>query len=186
MNIPKFYNMNSYHHLYNKCVNKDKIFFEDNDYNYFMRKITEYKEKYEIRINCFCLLPNHFHLFVKQLTISKSIGKFISDLTNTYTKAINKKYGRTGVLLEGTTKSKLITDEEYFLWLCKYILTNPVKAGLVNKPDKWKYSSAGEYLDILDLNLTDTKEILGRFNSKEEFISFIESDKIKFDYSLLF
>jgi REP element-mobilizing transposase RayT len=178
--------MNSHHHLFNRGVNKNKIFFDDADYDYFMKKMKKYKEKYAIRINCFCLLPNHFHLFVKQSTIEKSIGKFIGDLTNTFTKGMNKKYSRSGVLLQGKTKSKLITDEEYYLWLCKYILNNPVKAGLVDKPEEWKYSSAQEYLGVLDSNLTDTEDILKRFNSKNEFISFISYDERKFDYSILF
>ena len=186
MDIPKFYNMNSFHHLYNRGVNRATIFFEDNDYKYFLRKMKEYKEKYSIRINCFCLLPNHFHLFAKQLTNKYTIGKFIGDLGNAYTRGTNKKYDRTGVLFEGKTKTKLITDESYFIWLCKYILNNPVKAGLVNQPEDWEYSSAKEYFNSTIVNLTDTKEILNRYESIYEFISFIKTEEVRSDYSLLF
>lgn len=186
MNTPKFYNKNSYHHLYNRGANKNAIFFEDSDYRYFLRKLKEYKEKYSIGINCFCLLPNHFHLFAKQMTNNHTIGKFISDLTNAYTRGTNKKYNRTGVLFEGKTKSKWIADESYFLWLCKYILNNPVKANLVNQPEEWEYSSAKEYFDLPTQNLTDKVEMLNKFNSIDEFISFIKEEKMKFDYSLLF
>ena len=77
MEIPKFYNMNSQHHLYNRGVNRDKIFFDSNDYSYFLRKMKEYKRKYSIKVFCFCLLPNHFHLFVKQMTNEFTVGKFI-------------------------------------------------------------------------------------------------------------
>ena len=177
--IPKFYNMNSYHHLFNRGVNKG-------DYKYFLRKMKEYKEKYSVRINCFCLIPNHFHLFAKQLTNEYTIGKFIGDLTNAYTRGTNKKYSRSGVLFEGKTKSKLITDENYFIWLCKYILNNPVKAGLVSQPEDWEYSSAKEYFDSTDVNLTDTKEILSRYKSVDEFILFVKTEELRFDYSLLF
>src|SRR3990172_2060434 len=151
MDIPKFYNMNSYHHLYNRGVNKGTIFFDDNDYKHFIRKMKEYKEKFLIEILCFCLLPNHFHLFVKQLTNEHTIGKFIGDLTNAYTKGTNKKYKRTGVLFEGKTKSKLVADENYFIWLCKYIINNPVKSGLSNQPEEWKFSSAAEYFNYANL-----------------------------------
>lgn len=186
MDLPKFYNMNSSHHLYNRGVNKDKIFFDDNDYRFFIKKMKEYKEKHFIKIICFCLLPNHFHLFVKQLTIEHTIGKFIGDLTNAYTKGINKKYGRTGVLLEGRTKSKIITDETYFLWLCKYILLNPVNARLVSQPEEWNYSSAKEYFGSIDSNITDTEEILNKFNSAKDFVEFIKNERTNFDYSILF
>ena len=178
--------MNSYHHLYKRGVNKDIIFFEDSDYKYFIRKMKEFKEKYKIRIICFCLLPNHFHLFVKQLTNDYTVGKFISDLTNAYTKGTNKKYNRTGVLLGGKTKSKMITDESYFVWLCNYIINNPVKAGLVKHPDKWEYSSASDYFNSINSNLTFTKEILDKFNSPDEFKEFIKNNKTKFDYAIFF
>lgn len=184
--FPKHYNMNSYHHLYNRGVNKETIFFEDNDYKYFFRKMKEYKEKYLIGIICFCLLPDHFHLFVKQTTNKYTIGKFIGDLTNAYTRGTNKKYNRTGVLLEGKTKSKLLTDENYFVWLCKYILNNPVNAALVKQPEQWEYSSAKESFGLANVGIVDTKEILKRFNSVTEFITFIKTEEIKFDYSLLF
>jgi len=185
MDIPKFYNMNSHHHLFNRGVNRDTIFFEDKDYTYFLRKMKEYKEKYSIMINCYCLLPNHFHLFVKQLTNEYPMSKFTGNLTNAYTKGTNKKYGRTGVLFEGRTKNKLIVSEDHFIWLC-YILNNPVKAGLANQPEEWEYSSAKEYFGLATMNLTDKDEMLKRFNSIDEFVSFIKTEKVKFDYSLLF
>jgi len=186
MEIPKFYNINSYHHLYNRGVKRDKIFLDDSDYKYFIRKMKEYRTKYLIEVICFCLLPNHFHLFVKQLTNEYTIGKFIGDLTNAYTRGTNKKYGRLGVIFESKTKSKLITDETYFIWLCKYILNNPVKAGLAIKPEGWEYSSANEYFGMTSLNITDKKEMLKRFNSIEEFTSFIKIKEVEFDYSLFF
>jgi len=186
MEKQKAYYKNTYHHLYNRGVNKATIFFEDSDYKYFLRKMKEYKEKYFIQIICYCLLPNHFHLFTKQLTDEHTPGKFIGDLTNAYTKGTNKKYDRTGVLFQGKTKSKLIDDESYFVWLCKYILNNPVKAGVAIKPEGWEYSSANEYFGMTSLNITDKKEMLKRFNSIEEFASFIKIKEVEFDYSLFF
>ena len=186
MEKQKAYYKNTYHHLYNRGVNKATVFFEDSDYKYFLRKMKEYKEKYFIQIICYCLLPNHFHLFTKQLTDEHTPGKLIGDLTNAYTKGTNKKYDRTGVLFQGKTKSKLIDDESYFVWLCKYILNNPVEAGLVKQVEDWNYSSAKEYINIIPTDLTDTDEILSRFDSIDSFKSFIMNKQEKFDYSKLF
>ncbi len=183
---PKLYNMNSYQHLYNRGVNKENIYWDNKDYKYFLRKMKEYKEKYLIRIICYCLLPNHFHLFVKQLSNDFTIGKFISDLANSYTKGTNKKYNRTGVLFEGRTKSRIVADENYFVWLCKYILNNPVNARLVINPDEWEYSSAKEYYNADDSTQTYTREILSRFSSPKEFNLFIRNQKAKFDYAIFF
>lgn len=186
MDTPKFYFINTFHHLYNRGVNKNIIFFEDHDYLYFLKKIKKYKETYYINIISHCIMPNHFHLFVKQTTNKFTIGKFIGDLTNAFTKGINKKYDRAGVLFEGKTKSKLVTDEKYFKWLCKYILNNPVRAGLVSNPEDWKYSSAKKYFGLTDDDLTDTEEIKNRFNSINDLISFIKAEEKKFDYSIFF
>jgi REP element-mobilizing transposase RayT len=186
MENPKLYYKNTYHHIYNRVVNKGLIFFEQSDYNFFIKKLKEYKRKYLIEILCYCLLPNHFHLFAEQTSDDYTIGKFVGDLTNSFTKGINKKYSRSGVLFQGKNKSKLILDESYFIWLRKYILNNPVNAGLVKEPELWPYSSAKEYFNIHQADLTKTTEILGRFNSVIEFKLFIKDLEAKFDYSKLF
>ncbi len=147
MEKQKQYFKDTYHHLYNRGVNGQNIFLDEEDFGYFLRKAKKIKEKYFISVICYCLMPNHFHFFVKQVKDFPTVGNFISDLTNAHTKFFNKKLKRVGVLYQGPTKSKSISNEEYFLWLCKYILNNPVRAKLVKDPMEWKYSSAGEYFE---------------------------------------
>ena len=136
--------MHNYFHLFNRGVNNKKIYFEPDNYSFFLERLKYYKDIYRIAVLCYCLMPNHFHLFVKQLSDQDTIGYMIGDLINSYTKAINKKYSRTGVLFGGSTKKRIIENEEYFTWLFKYILLNPVEAKLVSTPDKWEFSSARE------------------------------------------
>ena len=128
--------MHNYYHLYNRGVNRENIFFENDNYLFFLERLKYYKDKYGITILCYCLMPNHFHLFVEVSSDRNSIGYMIGDLTNSYTKAINKKYGRTGVLFGGRTKKRIIEKENYFIWLFKYILLNPVEAKLVTVPEE--------------------------------------------------
>jgi REP element-mobilizing transposase RayT len=182
MEKEKLYYKNTYHHLYNRGVNGQKIFCNDEDYYYFLRRTKKFKEKYLTQIICYCLMPNHFHFFVKQNEDFPTIGKFISDLTNAHTKFMNKQMNRVGVLYQGPTKSKFISLEEYFLWLCKYILNNPVRAKLVKTPEEWPFSSARHYFGIEENKLTDSDEILTMFKSKEEFCAFITGKKESFDY----
>ncbi|MCX6150777.1 MAG: transposase [Ignavibacteriales bacterium] len=185
MESPKYYHMNTYHHLYNQGVNKDKIFSDKSDYVYFLRKMVEYKLKYSVKILCYCLMPNHFHLFVKQITTEHEIGKFIGDLTNAYTKGTNKRYGRTGVLFQGRTKSKLIIDKNHYITLFKYIVNNPVRSGLVYLPEDWEYSSAKEYFSYSSI-VTDTSEILKIFDKVADFKNLLIQKEERFDYSILF
>jgi len=180
MNKPRYFESDTYHHLYNRGVNKQSIFFDKNDYEYFIKKMIENKIKYQIEIIAFCLMPNHFHIFIHQTTKNGLGSKFISDLINSYTKTINKKYKKTGVLFETRTKNKIVYSELDFKNLTKYILLNPVKAGLVNKIDDWEYSSAKELISENELKITD-KTILNYFNNIDKFTQFIESDDIE-DY----
>ena len=131
-------------------------------------------------------MPNHFHLFVKQLSDELTVGKFIGDLTNSYTKATNKRYQRDGVLLQGPTKTKPVEDSNYFSWLTKYVLMNPVKARLALRPDEWKYSCVKDYFGKSNGSLIDKDVIESQFNSLSEFRSFIEEPNDTFNYDVFF
>jgi REP element-mobilizing transposase RayT len=87
MNKPRNFFKNTYHHLYNRGANKQQIFCEQSNYIYFLEKLKFYKNKYEIELLSYCLMPNHFHLFVLQLTDEYSISGFISSLLNSHTKS---------------------------------------------------------------------------------------------------
>lgn len=165
MNKEKQYFKNSYHHLYNRGANKNVIFFENENYHYFLKRLNFYKDRYKIEILSYCLMPNHFHLFVKQETNQFSISNFISALLNSYVKSINKRYNRSGTLFESKTKSKIITDEHYFIWIVKYILENPVKAKLVNKLIDWEFSNAKDLLKLRNGTLTNVENVISFFQS---------------------
>jgi REP element-mobilizing transposase RayT len=182
MDKPRNFYKNTFHHIYNRGAFKENIFKHYADYDYFLRKLKEYKDKYLIDILCYCLMPNHYHLFIKQTTEEYSISKFIADFSNSFTKSLNKKYKRTGVLFEGKTKSKMINDESYFIWIVKYILENPVKANLTNNFLDYEYSSAKEIMGLKEPVITSVSELLSFFDSKESFNEFMLDRNQKYDY----
>jgi len=118
-------------------------------------------------------MPNHYHLFTKQTTNEYSTSKFIADLSNSFTKGMNKKYNRSGVLFEGKTKSKHIDDKNYHKWIVKYILYNPVEAKLVSNCFDYEYSSAKEILGVKANQVTSIKELLNYFGSIKSLKDFI-------------
>lgn len=152
-NSIKQYHENGYYHIYNRGVEKRKIFLDQQDYSVFLSYLKEYlspkdeKGLYEklgrvdlsprerdkiiktLRLNNFsdeitllayCLMPNHFHFFVKQKS-SGSIDKFINSLGTRYTMYFNKKYDRVGSLYQGVYKAVQVTEEAQFIYLSKYI-----------------------------------------------------------------
>ena len=182
MDKPRNFLKNSYHHIYNRGALQSKIFFEKADYEYFLRKLKTYKEKYSIIILCYCLMPNHYHLFAKQTEEELKISNFISDLSNSFTKGMNKKYKRSGVLFEGKTKSKIIADDSYFKWVIKYILENPVKAKLIDNITEYEFSSANEIFYSNGYEITSVNELLSFFYSVESFKEFILDQNQNYNY----
>ena len=182
MDKPRNFYKDTFHHLYNRGAYQHEIFIDKNDCEYFLRKLLEYKEKWEVRILCYCLMPNHYHLFVQQTTTDKTISQFISELSNAFTKGINMKYKRKGVLFESKAKSKWIEDETYFKWIVKYILDNPVKAGLAKQVIDYEFSSAKELFGRIDKTLTDVNLLKTYFDSEDSMQKFLLDERKTISY----
>ena len=182
MDKDRNYYKNTYHHLYNRGANKGVIFYERENYLYFLRRMKYYGMKFRINILAYCLMPNHFHLFVQQTTDEYSISIFISSLLNSYVKAFNKKYKRSGTLFESKTKSKQILDEGYFKWVIKYIIENPMKAGLTEEVSDWEFSNAKDLLNMRRGNLTNVSLVMSFFQSADSMIKFLLDKSVKTVY----
>ncbi len=141
-----------------------------------------YRAKFSINILAYCLMPNHFHLFVQQTTDEFSISIFLSSLLNSYVKAVNQKYKRSGTLFESKTKSKQIVDEAYFKWVIKYILENPVNAGLAERISDWEFSNAMDLLTMRNGTISDINNVASFFQSKEGMIEFLTDKTVKTSY----
>jgi len=165
-----------FYHLYNRGNNKEYIFKNDENYIYFLTLVKKYLLPI-CDIYTFCLLPNHFHFIIKikefeNLPENIRIGKNklhqpFSNLFNAYTKAINKKYLRTGSLFQEHLKRIKISNEAYLLNLIVYVNTNPNHHN-TSKFENYKYSS---YKSILSTKPTLIKrtEVISLFETKENF-----------------
>ncbi|NWF90871.1 MAG: transposase [Ignavibacteriaceae bacterium] len=145
-----------YFHIYNRGAGKAKIFFEEDNYIYLLKKIKEYSAKYEFSVIAYSLMPNHFHLLLRQ-DAEQSLNIALGFMFNAYTKAINKKYSRSGTLFEGSFKSIHVEDAKYLMELCRYIHRNPFDDGLVKNIEDWKYSNYLEWINKRNGSLIDKK-----------------------------
>lgn len=192
-NTIKFYLPNSIYHIYNRGVEKRKIFLDDQDYKVFLNYIKEYLSppidsqtlqgqtlqfrnardlfsKYfgEIELLAFCLMPNHFHLVVRQKDMN-SIKNFTKSLFTRYSMYFNKKYKRVGTLFQGRYKATNAINEDYLLDLTKYIHLNPVE-NLIDA-----YSSYKDYLGLTNTVWINKSIVLDKFNDN----AFVKFHKIK-------
>jgi REP element-mobilizing transposase RayT len=156
-----------YYHLYNRGNNFQTIFFEQENYLYFLSLIRKYLTPEDVEVIAYCLMPNHYHLLV--YLHSDDLSKCMQPLLLAYTKAINKRFNRVGALFQGRFKGKWIDRNAYLLHLSRYIHHNPVTAGLVSKPEDWEFSSYRDYIGIRAGTLPDPDIILSQFSSREEY-----------------
>lgn len=146
------------YHVYNQGNNKERIFFQERNYNYFLSLTEKFILPY-CDIFAYCLMPNHFHFLIHcddtSVTKIKQGGNEITQLSNgfrklqlSYAQAINKQENRTGSLFRQNSKAKLISDELHAISCFHYIHQNPLRAGLVTSLFDWQHSSFQEYLHM--------------------------------------
>lgn len=187
-NIVKFYIPNSVYHIYNRGVEKRKIFMDEQDHKVFLAYLKEYlsaplqgetlqsrslQSKYfeEIQLLAFCLMPNHLHLLIRQRD-KDSIKKFTQSIFTRYTMYFNKKYKRTGSLFQGAYRATNVINKDYLLDITRYIHKNPIK---LTKDLADYYSSYAHYLNQFNIPWIKNKEVLDYFNES----SFVKHNNIK-------
>ncbi len=127
------------YHITARGIDKKKIFSDDDDRNSFLDIIMKIVERYKCRLHSYCLMNNHYHLLLE--TPLGNLSKIMMQLNSIYSQYFNKKHNRVGHLFQGRYKSILVDKENYLLELSRYIVLNPVRAGIVKNPNEWKWSN---------------------------------------------
>jgi REP element-mobilizing transposase RayT len=156
-----------YYHIYNRGNNGGDIFFDENNYDYFLGLIKKYLVPTS-DIYAYCLLKNHFHILLKIKSNNEKPSQNLSNLFNAYTKAINKRYSRTGSLLEKPFKRIKIADENYLRTLILYIHLNPENHQICNDFSTYKYSSYQSIISQQKTNI-ERESVLYLFDSVQNF-----------------
>jgi REP element-mobilizing transposase RayT len=130
------------YHLFNRGNHKKKIFFSERDNIHFLSRLYEIADQTHISIYVHCLMPNHYHLTARQLS-TVSISILMHRFGISYTMYMNKKYHLVGHLFQGKFQAKRILNVLQLRRLIQYIKQNPVEAGLVKRPEdyRWLYIS---------------------------------------------
>jgi putative transposase len=156
-----------YYHIYNRGNNRQGIFFQPENYLYFLRNVKRYLVPLG-KITAYCLMPTHYHLLLRIQNSEVSLSRAMMRLSVSYTKAINKRFERVGSLFQGQFQAKPVQNYHHLLNLCVYIHANPVKDGLVPDPGDWVYSNYSEWLGQRDGTLVD-HEFIQHFGSSAEY-----------------
>jgi len=127
-------------HVIVRGNNRDPIFASDEDYPAYLDWLLSASRKHSCAIHAYVLMTNHVHLLVTPST-EKGLGKMVQMVGRYYVQYFNHTYRRTGTLWEGRYKASLIDSENYLLTCQRYIELNPVRAGMVEHPAEYPWSS---------------------------------------------
>lgn len=182
-----------FYHLYNRGLEKRDIFTQSRDYSHFIQTFLYYqiqnpKPKFStfrrnkifpvdhskkiVEIIGYCLMPNHFHLLVKQLK-EGGISEFMRRFILSYIKFRNLKYNHQGPLFNGSFKAVLIESDEQLIHTSRYIHLNPLVSLLVKDLDLYPWSSYEEYIGLNSNNQVSKDEVLNFFKSPQDYQKFV-------------
>lgn len=180
-NVIKFDAPDSYHHVYARGGNKQQIFLEDSDKDYFLYLLARYLSSEttsnrfgyvypnyanQLELLAFCLMDNHVHLLVFQKD-QGSMTALMRSLMTSYSRYFNLKYNRTGPLFESRYKASHITHIPYLEHISRYIHLNP------RFWRRYKYSSLGLYVDGESVSWLKPEKITDLFGNKSGYLGFV-------------
>ncbi len=146
------------YHLIQRAPGKEIIFLEDSDYLYFIHILKEYAKRYSLDIFAFALLPNHLHILLR--INFDNLSSAMHSLFTKYALYFNAKYERKGHVFYGNYRASLCLDDRYLITLSTYIHLNPFKAGLVQDPFRYQWSSLELFLHPEKKSFVDSRPIL--------------------------
>ncbi len=162
---------NTPHHIVQRGHNRQTVFVSDDDYNYYRENLIYFKKEFECRIYSYCLMTNHVHLVVDPGTNPESLSLLMKRVAGRQTRYVNKLEKRTGSLWEGRFKSSIVSQREYLAACCRYVELNPLRAGMVTHPGKYRWSSygcRGEGKKDLVVDLDSSYLALGKNKSQRQ------------------
>ncbi|WP_339926104.1 hypothetical protein [uncultured Cyclobacterium sp.] len=173
-------------HIFNRGINGAKVFFEEKNYHYFLKQYIRYVHPF-VHTYAYCLMGNHFHLLIrirsedhirsvvknnKEKEAYWHISNAFSSFLQSYTRAMNIMYNRTGPLFESPFKRIAVSKEVYFSRLLIYIHFNPEKHGIIADYRKYPYSSSHAYCEMEKNTKLNKAEVFAWFGGNKGFFDF--------------
>ena len=157
----------AFYHVTSRGNEKKDIFKSRRDREKFLEYLESAAERYGAVIYAYCLMSNHFHLFMQ--TPEGNLSQIMRHIIGAYTTYFNIKRKRAGHLFQGRYKSVLVEADEYAAELTRYIHLNPVKAGITAKADEYQWSSYRAYIGAVSTpEWLEPGLILGSFGNNEQ------------------
>jgi putative transposase len=130
---------NALYHVTSRGNGKQPIFLDESDRERFLGLLARTCERFAWRCHAYCLMGNHYHLVLE--TPRPNLSRGMQQLGSGYAQSFNRRHERTGHVLQGRYKAFLVEKEAHLLELTRYVVLNPVRAGLCRSAGEWRWSS---------------------------------------------
>ena len=151
-----------FYHVIIRGNQRQKVFLEEKDFLKYLEFLNDYKDRYGFWIYAYVLMSTHVHLLIE--TGQVPLSKILQGINQRFTMYFNWRYGTVGHLFQGRYKAILCDKEAYLFSLVKYLHGNPIRAGMVTRPEEYRWSSHREYLGMNKNGLVDTGLFLRMFS----------------------
>ena len=169
---PRLFAPGVLYHVIVRGNQRQKTFTAESDYQAYIERLARYRKKYDYVVHAYCLMPNHVHLLVE--SSEQPLAKFMQGLQQSYSQYFNLRHRKTGHVFEGRYKAILCQKDEYLLQLIRYIHLNPVRAGMVRSPQRYRYSGDHVYLQGKATEMIDPATVLSMLGGKRAYRRFVQ------------
>jgi putative transposase len=154
------------YHVTSRGNARKSIFRDDKDRGMLINILEEVNDRYHWLCHAYCLMSNHYHLVIE--TPDGNLSKGMRHLNGVYTMRFNRHHGSVGHVFQGRYKAILVQKESHLLEVCRYVVLNPVRAEVVEVPERWRWSSYRATAGMEKAHAClSTDWVLGQFGSKK-------------------
>ncbi|MGE0826479.1 MAG: transposase [Candidatus Binatia bacterium] len=127
------------YHVTARGDGREAIFIDDSDRRLFLEVVGHVLDRFAWQCHAYCLMGNHYHLLIE--TPEANLSRGMRQMNGVYTQRFNRRHARVGHVFQGRYKAIVVQKDEHLLELCRYVVLNPVRAGMVKRVQDWHWSS---------------------------------------------
>ncbi len=165
--LPRYFVKGQPQHIIQRGNNRELIFVHDDDYKFYLECLLSAINKNKLSVYAYVLMTNHVHILASPET-ETSISKTFQSVGRRYVQYFNYTYKRTGTLWEGRYKATVIDSDQYLLTCMRYIELNPVRAGMVEQPSEYPWSSYAANAEGKKNKLIKLHKVFRQMGTSEE------------------
>lgn len=136
------------HHIVQRGHDRNAVFVNDSDYQYYLDNLIEWKSKYDVSVYAYCLMTNHVHLILTPNREGDAISRLMRRLSARQGRRVNRLEQRIGTLWAGRFKCSVIDRDDYLMACLRYVELNPIRAGIVSRPEEYRWSSYAQRIGL--------------------------------------